>query len=62
MFLAHVVVGRGYKTITDISHLSQPPNGYDSVLGEPGGSLNHDELVVYKNEAALPAYFIIYRP
>jgi hypothetical protein len=25
----------------------QPPAGYDSVLGEPGGELNYDEAIVY---------------
>lgn len=25
-----------------------------------GGGLNHDELVVYKNEAAIPSYLIVY--
>lgn len=23
----------------------QPPNGYDSVVGEPGGDLNYDESI-----------------
>ena len=32
------------------------------VLAEvvPGGSLNYDELVVYKNEAVRPSYLVMY--
>lgn len=33
------------------------------VLAEvvPGGALNYDELVVYKNEAVQPSYLVMYR-
>ena len=30
------------------------------VLAEVGGSLNYDELVVYRNEAIKPAYLVVY--
>ena len=30
------------------------------VLGEVGGSLNHDELVVYNNDAIRPSYLVMY--
>lgn len=29
-------------------------------MGVPGGDLNYDETVVYKNEAIRPAYLITY--
>ena len=30
------------------------------VLAEVGGSLNYDELIVYKNEAVRPSYLVMY--
>lgn len=33
---------------------------YPQVLGETGYDLNHDEVVVYKNEAIRPSYLVIY--
>lgn len=30
------------------------------VLGEAGGSLNYDELVVYRDEAVRPSYLVVY--
>ena len=35
----------------------------NQVLAEvvPGGSLNYDELVVYKNEAVRPSYLVMYK-
>ena len=30
------------------------------ILGEVGGSLNHDELVVYNNDAIRPSYLVMY--
>lgn len=30
------------------------------VLGEVGGSLNYDELVVYDNKAIKPSYLVMY--
>lgn len=32
------------------------------VIGEVGSHLNYDEQIVYKNEAARPAYLVIYKP
>jgi len=30
------------------------------VLGEVGGRLNYDELVVYSNDAIRPSYLVMY--
>jgi len=61
--LNKVVVGNGMKLSQDDTSLTEPPPGYDSVLAEvvPGGSLNYDELVVYKNEAVRPSYLVMYK-
>ncbi|CAM9635632.1 unnamed protein product [Ectocarpus sp. 12 AP-2014] len=61
MFVANVTAGNAYLTKqASLGKDKCPPAGYDSVVGEAGGGLNHDELVVYKNEAAIPSYLIVY--
>lgn len=62
ILLNKVVVGKGYKMTQDNSSLTAPPTGYDSVLAEVanGGSLNHDELVCYTNDAIRPSYMVMY--
>jgi hypothetical protein len=60
MLLNKVVVGKGYKMTYDNTTLTAPPQGYDSVLAEIGGSLNYDELVVYTNDAIRPSYLVLY--
>ncbi|KAG5720522.1 hypothetical protein E4T56_gene2591 [Termitomyces sp. T112] len=60
MFLNYVVVGRGSKYMMDRVTLTGPPAGYDSVLGEVGLALNHDECIVYRDDAIRPAYLVTY--
>ncbi|PVF95503.1 ADP-ribosylation [Serendipita vermifera] len=62
MLLNKVVVGKGKILRDDDRTLTEPPPGYDSVLGEPGSSLNYDETVVYDKDAIIPAFLIIYVP
>ncbi|GBE87737.1 hypothetical protein SCP_1104140 [Sparassis crispa] len=61
MFLNEVVMGKGIKLTRDNVSLTEPPVGYDSVIGEPGGSLNYDESIVYTNDAIRPMFLVIYR-
>jgi len=61
MFLFKVIVGKGMKLHSDNPNLKSAPPGYHSVLGEVGGSLNYDELVIYNEEAILPAYILTYK-
>ncbi|KAI0080964.1 ADP-ribosylation, partial [Panus rudis PR-1116 ss-1] len=60
IILNKVVVGKGYKMTQDNTSLTAPPNGFDSVLAEKGSRLNHDELVVYTNDAIRPSYLVMY--
>ncbi|KAA1474713.1 ADP-ribosylation [Dentipellis sp. KUC8613] len=60
MLLTKVAVGKGYKSRVDMRGITSPPNGYHSVLGEVGVSLNYDELVVYRDDAIIPAYLVLY--
>lgn len=63
MFLNKVVVGKGCLLTKNNGKLSSLPTGYDSILGEPStnGSLNYDEIVVFKDEASIPQYLIVYK-
>lgn len=61
MLLNRVVVDHAAKLSSNQRDLTEPPAGHDSVIGEPGGILNYDELIVYTNEAIRPAYLIVYR-
>lgn len=60
ILLNKVVVGKGRKMLQDSDTLKAAPPGYDSVLGEIGGSLNYDELIVYTNDAIRPSYLVMY--
>ncbi|KZT01037.1 ADP-ribosylation [Laetiporus sulphureus 93-53] len=61
VLLSDVVLGKTIKLTTGNTSLREPPRGYDSVVGEPGGDLNYDESIVYKNEAIRPLFLVIYR-
>jgi len=62
ILLNKVLVGKGFKVKTNQVSLSEPPKGYDSVLGEVGSDLNFDETIVYRSDAIIPSYLIMYRP
>ncbi|EKM52581.1 uncharacterized protein PHACADRAFT_211824 [Phanerochaete carnosa HHB-10118-sp] len=48
MLLTEVIMGKAIKLTVGNQNLTAPPQGYDSVIGEPGGDLNYDECIVYK--------------
>ena len=66
MFVCSVVKGRTHTTsdghINEASIEALLASGIDSVSGVvvPGGDLNYDELVVYDESAAVPAFLIVY--
>ena len=63
MLLCKVALGKKYKTQVNMDKLQgAAPDGYDSVYGDAQktGSLNYDELVVYKEEAVLPFAIVEY--
>ena len=47
MLLCDVLPGKKHVVQTNQTHLIAPPPGYDSVYGQPGGSLNYPEIVIY---------------
>lgn len=61
MLLCDVLTGRKYNRQQNGQNMTGPPPGYDSVYGKVGDKLNYPEVVVYKPEAVLPRYIIVYR-
>ncbi|EPQ53568.1 ADP-ribosylation [Gloeophyllum trabeum ATCC 11539] len=61
MLLTKVVAGNGEKLTKTDARRTGPSPGYDSVPRLlPFRYLNYDELVVYDEHAAIPAYLIMY--
>ena len=61
MLLCDVAPGNKYILTHDSPSLTGAPQGYDSVYGQHGGSLNYDEIVLYHRHAILPKYVIVYQ-
>ena len=61
MLLCDVCPGNKYTLKKDNKQLTSPPQGYDSVHGQTGGSLNYEEIVLYQPDAILPRYIIVYQ-
>ena len=61
LLLCDVAPGRKYMVKQDEMKFKRPPQGYDSVYGQSGGSLNYDEIVLYNKDAILPKYVIMYQ-
>lgn len=63
VFMCNVVCGKVltlYNNQTDMDLSKVTSNGCHSVLGEVGQILNYDEMVVYREDAVIPKYLIIY--
>jgi len=60
MLVVSVVAGRAYQATSTDSSLTAAPSGYDCVVGSVASMGGMDELIVYKEEAVLPKYIVIY--
>ena len=60
MLLCDALPGKKHVVTTNHTHLTAPPPGYDSVYGQPGGSLNYPEIVLYDEASILPRYILLY--
>lgn len=58
MFVADVALGKIKKYENAQSHLTKPPVGYDSVQGEKGRSLYHNEFIIYDLKQHVLKYLI----
>lgn len=58
MFVSDVALGKVKQYQDAQSHLSKPPAGYDSVQGEKGRSLHHNEFIVYDIKQHILQYLV----
>lgn len=58
LFVADVALGKIRIYDRAQTHLQKPPPGYDSVQGKKGGSLLHNEFIIYELEQHLLQYLI----
>jgi poly [ADP-ribose] polymerase len=61
MFVADVALGKIKKYQDSQSSLTKPPNGYDSVQGEKGSGLMHNEFIVYSIQQHILQYLVEFR-
>lgn len=61
MFVADVALGKIKKYQNAQSHLTKPPSGYDSVQGEEGYSLMHNEFIIYNLKQHILQYLIEFK-
>ena len=61
MLQCEVCPGNKYVCTQRNTGLKTPPQGFDSVYGNTGGELNYAEITVFKSEAILPKYIILYK-
>ncbi|KIO27723.1 hypothetical protein M407DRAFT_72785 [Tulasnella calospora MUT 4182] len=60
IIVARVALGKSSIHYRTTEYLTEPPIGYDSILGEVGINLNYNEQVLFKDEAIRPAYIVVY--
>ena len=62
LFVTDVALGKIKKYNNAQTHLSRPPGGYQSVQGEKGYSLLHNEFIIYSLNQHILQYLIEFRP
>lgn len=62
MLLCEVAAGKKHTAQFNMTYLDNPPNGCHTVYGKSSmdGTLNYDEIVIFKAEAICPRYIILY--
>lgn len=58
MFVADVALGKIMKYRSAQTSLTKPPRGYNSVMGEKGASLYHNEYIIYSLNQHILQYLI----
>jgi len=61
IFVADVALGKIKKYQNAQTHLTKPPSGYDSVQGEEGYSLLHNEFIIYDLKQHILQYLIEFK-
>lgn len=61
LILSRLAISKGFILEHGDSALEAAPAGYDHVIGLSGDQLQHEDIVIYRDHAALPLYLIIYK-
>jgi len=63
MLVCHVVAGKKEPLYRGDSSRTGPSFGYDSIQGmtKPSGSLDNPETVVYREDAIVPSYVVMFK-
>ena len=63
LILCRIAQGKVYQATSDMTHLSSPPPGYDSVSAFPShhSGMNYGEVATFAEHAALPTHIIVYQ-
>ena len=63
MMVCKVAQGKVYQASHDMSSITSPPKGHDSVAATPGQhrGMNYAELATYAEHSILPQYIIVYQ-
>ena len=60
MLLVDILPGKKHVIHTTDQQLTGPPDGFHSVFGKAGQSLNYPEIVVYNPDCVMPRYIVVY--
>lgn len=60
MFFVKCAPGFKQLDFTGNQQRTSPDQGYNSLYGHAGGSLNYDELCLYTDQACVPEFIIVY--
>lgn len=63
VILARLCLGKSFRTLTPHRDWHRAPDGYDSVWADclsEGGCVDHREMMVYKEQQALPLFLVTY--
>lgn len=60
MLLVDILPGKKHIIYNTDQKLTGPPDGFHSVFGKEGQSLNYPEIVVYNPDCVMPRYIIVY--
>ena len=63
LLLCDVAQGQVYMATGDMTSLTSPPSGHDSVSASPSHhrGMNYPEVAVYQEAAVMPRYIVVYQ-
>lgn len=60
LLVSRVICGKTFKTHNASMNLRKPPTGFNSITGIAGKGFPCEQVVVFRDDAALPAFLVVY--